>query len=173
MYKKHCGEEYIFMLRPFWSEMDISMEIVTQRYQTYFGDIDRVIDDREEAIQFVSPIVSQLQEKLTHWMKNNSPTFVVKCLLNIFNQCFNLYMSQRAVREKMVDMNISDGDTADLLGSNRNIALDIINSTNLWLENSLLFQNEIKEHYCGKTSTIEVELCIDLYMEPHQERYLY
>ena len=70
---------------------------------------------------------------------------MLKSLYLIFDKCFKYYMAQKSDRQKLVEFYINDNDIIDSFSINRNMALNVINSVNLWLENVLLFQNKVDE----------------------------
>lgn len=64
----------------------------------------------------------------------------------------------------MEENNIYNEELINLLGNNRNIALNIISSVNLWLENCMLFQDNLDLEYSLNFSNIDKNLLIDMYI---------
>lgn len=153
-----------FISRPFWAEMNIPEDFVLCMYQEYFGKEDLIIHSRTDAISFISPILSRVQQELLDWLKSTNSNFTLKSLYLIFDKCFKYYMAQKSDRQKLVEFNINDNDIIDSFSINRNMALNVINSVNLWLENILLFQNKIEEPLTDTSTNIDQKLFIQLYI---------
>ena len=157
-------EEYVFMTRTFWLEMNIPMNLVNQKYRKYFGVDKKVIEDRNEAITILSSIIEQMQSQFVNWQKSENPNAVIKDLYKILDECFTFYIKQKAARRKLVELNINGSSVVDVFVRNRNMAQNVIDSVNLWLENCLLFQKSINKTYDGESFEINQELFIDLYI---------
>ena len=153
-----------FISRPFWAEMNIPEDFVLRMYQEYFGKEDLTIHSRKDAISFISPILSRVQQELLDWLKSTNSNLVLKSLYLIFDKCFKYYVAQKSDRQKLVELNINDNDIIDSFSVNRNMALNVINSINLWLENVLLFQNKVDEPLTDTSSTIDDKLFLQLYI---------
>lgn len=153
-----------FISRPFWEEMNIPEDFVLRMYQEYFGKEERTIHSRKDAISFISPILSRVQLELLDWIKLTNTNLAIKSLYLIFDRCFKYYFVQKADREKLVELNIHDNDIVDSFSITRNMALNVINSVNLWIENILLFQNKIDEQLTDTSFTIDSRLFLQLYI---------
>lgn len=164
MSKQCMDEEYVFMTRTFWLEMNIPMNLVNQKYRKYFGVDKKVIEDRKEAITILSSIIEQMQSQFVNWQKSENPNAVIKDLYKILDECFTFYIKQKAARRKLVELNINGSSVVDVFVRNRNMAQNVIDSVNLWLENCLLFQKSINKTYDGESFEINQELFIDLYI---------
>ena len=139
------NSDAFFMTRDFWSEMNIPNSIVSTLYNKYFGNRCYAIESRTEAIEYITPIVNSLRDEIIDWFKSNNSNQVIKDLYYIFDICFKFYMEQNAARKKLVELNINDEDIVNEFGKNRNMCINVINSINLWLENTLLLQNSIDD----------------------------
>ncbi len=153
-----------FISRPFWTEMNIPEDFVLCMYQEYFGKENLTIHSRKDAISFISPILSRVQQELLDWLKSTNSNLVLKSLYLIFDKCFKYYMTQKSDRQKLVEFNINDNDIIDSFSINRNMALNVINSVNLWLENVLLFQNNVDEPLIDTSTTIDNKLFLQLFI---------
>lgn len=47
----------IFQSRIFWKEIDIPTSCIRKKFKEYFGDQDRVIDDREDVIKVLGKLL--------------------------------------------------------------------------------------------------------------------
>ena len=164
MFNKHGKWEYMFMTRGFWLEMDAPMELVRQKYSQYFGEKNLLIDDRSKAVSALTPIINQLQTNLVTWLKTVNPNSAIKDLYKILDECFRFYMKQKEARKELTNLNINAGEIVEVFGRNRNMARNVIDAVNLWLENSLLYQDAIDEPYERDTFEVNYDLFIDLYI---------
>lgn len=162
MYRRNTG--VFFISRPFWSEMNIPEDLVLNMYKEYFGAEDIAITSRKDAISFISPILARVQQELLDWLNTENSNLVIKSLYLIFDKCFKYYLSQKADRQRLVTLNIHDNDIVDSFSINRNMALNVIDSINLWLENALLYQNNVDELLTAKSTPIDQKLFIQLYI---------
>ena len=158
------NEDAIFMTRDFWSEMNIPHDIVSTLYNKYFGHRCYAIESRADAIEYITPIVNSLRDEIIDWFKSNNSNQVIKDLYYIFDICFKFYMGQKSARKKLVELNINDDDIVNEFGKNRNMCINIINSTNLWLENTLLLQNSIDDALNNSKSEVNAPLFVKLYL---------
>ena len=164
MSDKHRDDSYIFMTRPFWYEMNVSMNLVKQKYAEYLGEEETVIEKRSDAVSLLSRITLQIQELMVQRLKTENPSVVIKDLYKIFDECFHFYMKQKEARKKLTELRINDSSIGDTFEENRNMARSVIDSVNLWLENSVLFQDRIGEPYNQDTFELNQELFIDMYI---------
>lgn len=158
------NEDYIFMARTFWIEMNVPMSLVKWKYREAFGEVERTIETRSEAISFLSQITGQFQEKMVTRLKDENVNAVIKDLYKILDECFHFYMRQKEARYKLVEMKVNDSAIGDVFKENRNMARNVIDSVNLWIENCLLYQESIELHYDLKSFDVNQELFVDLYI---------
>ena len=156
--------DFIFMSQPFWREMGIPQDFVVQKYKEYFGQHKISITSRKDAITFISPVLNRIQSELLDWLNSTGTNQVIKSLYLIFDKCFKFYINQKAARKKLVALNIQDEDINEVFSTNRNFAINVINSANLWIENALLFQNSVDDPLEDKTPTIDPLLFVKLYI---------
>ena len=158
------GNDVIFMTRSFWDEMSIPKSIVQNSYNKFLGHENCLIDSRAQAIDWLTQILSVLKEELIQWLKKTDSNQVIKDLYLILDKCFRFHMAQKEARKQLVVLNITHEDILNVFSENRNIALTVINSVNLWLENSLIFQHSIDNIPLDDSSNINVDLLIKLYL---------
>lgn len=154
----------IFMTRDFWHEMNIPHDIVSTLYNKYFGHRCYAIESRADAIEYITPIVNSLRDEIIDWFKSNNSNQIIKDLYYIFDICFKFYMGQKSARKKLVELNINDDDIVNEFGKNRNMCINVINSTNLWLENTLLLQNSVDDALNNSKSEVNAPLFVKLYL---------
>ena len=158
------GFDALFMTRPFWLEMDVPQSVALNLYKKYLGSESMIITSRTDAIEYILPIVNRLQSEILDWIKSTNTNQVIKDLYQIFDKCFRFYIAEKKARKQLVELNISDADILDTFNCNRNIAVNVINSVNLWLENAILYQNEADPSQVDKGSTTDCELFVKLYL---------
>lgn len=158
------GFNAVFMTRPFWIEMNVPQSIVLKIYKEYLGTASMIITSRAESIEYISPIVNRLQKEILDWIKATNTNQVIKDLYQIFDKCFGLYIAEKEARKQLVELNIADDDILDAFTCNRNMAVNVLNSVNLWLENSVLYQNEADSTQVSENSTADCELFVKLYL---------
>lgn len=158
------NNDAIFMTRDFWSEMNVPRKIVFDIYNEYFGDKSFLIECRIQAIEYLTPIVNILKEEIITWLKANNSNQAIKDLYYIFDICFKFYLAQKTARKKLVELNINDEDIVNEFAKNRNMCVNVINSVNLWLENTLLLQNSIDAPLCNSESKVNANLFVKIYL---------
>jgi hypothetical protein len=154
---------YIFSTRTFWLELNVPKHIVRQKFTEYFGVSDRCLEDRGEAIPFLLKILKGLQKKMISRLKSEDSITVIKDLYKILDECHHFYIRQKKARQKMVEQNVS-APIGDTFESNRNISRNIIDATNIWLENSVIFQNVKEETINDSSFELNQELLVELYI---------
>lgn len=158
------GFNAVFMTRPFWNEMNVPQSIVFKIYKEYLGTASMIIASRTESIEYISPVVNRLQKEILDWVKSTNTNQVIKDLYQIFDKCFGLYIAEKEARKQLVELNIADDDILDAFTCNRNMAVNVLNSVNLWLENAVLYQNEADSSQVSEDSTTNCELFVKLYL---------
>ncbi len=161
--KKANDNMFIFMTRDFWDEHRIPRELVHTKFVEYLGESNRTIDSTEEAISFVRVIIDHLQNKFVNQIRKEGSSLFISKLYNIFDWCFQTYMSEKNNRKELVKLNVAESAMNETLEENKSISLNIISSINLWLENALLFQSDT-ESFSDRKPDVENELIVDLYI---------
>ena len=110
------------------------------------------------------------QEKMVQNMQYMNPKELIAELYKVFDKCFHIYMQEKEVRQTLSKNNIIQEELVDVLAQNRNIATNIIEAINIWLENTVLFQENINKKYRCHKKNIDPSLFVDLYIpkpKPH------
>ncbi|MBE6061890.1 MAG: hypothetical protein E7215_17265 [Clostridium sulfidigenes] len=155
--------DYMFMTRPFWLEMSIPQGVVQNKYYEYFGDKALVLDNRREAINFLSRVIAKMQSQMTDYMKGNNVCYLIKDLYKILDEVFHFYIRQKEARNEMCKINLQNTDVVEVFEDNRNKACNVIDSVNLWLENCLLYQDRA-ENLRETTFDMNNELFVEMYI---------
>ena len=85
MFRRNTNIFYIS--RPFWAEMNIPEDLVLGMYHEYFGKEDLTIHSRKDAISFISPVLSRVQQELLDWLKTTNSNLVLKSLYFLISAC--------------------------------------------------------------------------------------
>lgn len=156
--------EYVFMTRSFWKEINVSEKKVREIYFKYLGHEELHISSREDSIKYLSGITSKLQAEITSEIKSNNPERTIKDLYKILDEVYHFYFQQKEARSKLVEAGINNGEIINVFSENRNMARNVIDSVNLWIENCLLFQDKIADEYDKSNFELNQELCIKMYI---------
>lgn len=147
-----------------WQELNIPQNMVKDEINKYFGIEPKIIDNQDEAIDLLLIVVTEIQNKMINLLKSESSELIILKLYKIFDDCFTFYCKEKRIRSLVEENNIYNEELINLLGNNRNIALNIISSVNLWLENCMLFQDNLDLEYSLNFSNIDKNLLIDMYI---------
>lgn len=156
--------EYVFMTRSFWKEINVSEKKVREIYFKYLGHEELHISSCEDSIKYLSGITSKLQAEITSEIKSNNPERTIKDLYKILDEVYHFYFQQKEARSKLVEAGINNGEIINVFSENRNMARNVIDSVNLWIENCLLFQDKIADEYDKSNFELNQELCIKMYI---------
>lgn len=156
--------DYVFMTRPFWKEIKISEKKAREIYANYLGTEELHISSREESINYLSNITSKILAEMTSVLKNTNPESTIKDLYKILDDVYHFYFRQKKARSQMIEAGINSGRITDTFSENRNMARNVIDSVNLWIENCLLFQDKIDDAYDKKSFELNQELCVRMYI---------
>lgn len=148
----------------FWKQAGISETITNRKFSETFGSESFCIPNRDEAIKYLSNIMDIAQEKMVQNMQYMNPKELIVELYKVFDKCFHIYMQEKEVRQTLSKNNIIQEELVDVLAQNRNIATNIIEATNIWLENTVLFQENINKKYKCHKKNIDPLLFVDLYI---------
>lgn len=156
--------DYVFMTRPFWKEIKVSEKMVREIYANYLGTEVLHISSREESINFLSNITSKIQTEMTSALKSTNPESTLKDLYKILDDVHRFYFFQKEARNKLIEAGINNSKIIDTFSENRNIARNLIDAVNLWIENCLLFQDKKDEAYDEQSFELNQELCVRMYI---------
>lgn len=157
---------FIFQARPFWYSMRVPMKKLKKRYSEFFGESNKVIDNRDEALKILINILSAIQnEMVTKLQSENSFDMFMK-LYYIFDEVHCYYLQEKEARGKIASINVDSLNVIDTFVENRNIMRNIIDACNVWIENCVLMQHDIKEMSKAGTRCfkMDIDLLIDLYL---------
>jgi hypothetical protein len=155
---------YTFGTRILWLELNISRRLVKDKFVEYFGGDERTIEERKGAVAFLIDITGKLQEKMVQRFEAKDTRDTLKSLYKIFDEVHHFYLRQKEARAELTKLNVSEGEIIEVFEQNRNIARNIIDATNIWIENCVLHQNLIAEHMDSSSFELDNELLIDMYI---------
>lgn len=153
----------MFCSRGFWQEFNISKRKVTKKYIEYFGENDCLITDRKDAISKLNNVVALIQKNMVERINVDENYTIIKDLCGILNECHKFYIMEKEIRTNLIERNVSFESITDVLEQNRNICRDIIDSTNIWIENCLLLQKGNRNNIDGNLK-FDCDLMIDIYI---------
>lgn len=152
-----------FSSRIIWLELGVPRKLVCEKYAEFFGSEDVTLD-KEQALNLLNGISTRLQEKMMTRFTTTDSRANLKALYKIFDEVHHFYMRQKEERRELVRANISEGDIVDVFEINRNISRNIIDSTNIWIENCVLHQNLKSDYKENSSCDLEHDLLIDVYI---------
>lgn len=154
---------FVFSTRIIWLELDIPQKLVYKRYSECFGNKNKTLD-KETSLTLLIDITTKLQEKMMARFASTDTRENLKALYKIFDEVYRFYISQREARQELMKNNISKGEIVDLFEVNRNISRNIIEATNIWIENCVLHQNLKSDYKENSSFDLDHELLIDIYI---------
>jgi len=154
---------YIFSTRSMWLELGIPNRIVKRKFREYFGEENIEIRTREEAAKLLDFIIKDIQNKMLERITERDTRYFINDLLKIFDTVFEFYMMQKNVRSEMKKIGVADGAAYEMFEINKHICRNIIDSTNIWFENTVLHQ-VLKEERIEKNQSLNSELLLDIYI---------
>lgn len=153
--------DYIFMTRTFWLEMKVPNTLVLKIYKKYFGEESLTIENNEKAIAYLLPIVSKLQDEFVDRLKTDNSKNFVKDLYKILDEVWRFYFRQKEARFELGKLR-ANSPIEDTFAVNRNMARNVIDAINLWLENCVLYQDTLSVPYDSKSFEVNQELFVEL-----------
>ena len=150
----------IFITEDFWRKMEIPSKKKQEIFYKYFGKTNQKIDNTDDAISYLKEILDRLQEEMVRDFSNGNSKRVTYELLKIQDKCFKNYYWEKEDRDELVKSRIDSSHIQDIYGTNRNIAQDILYGINIWIENSVLLQQNIEEKLEVHKENIDIELCL-------------
>lgn len=156
----------MFQTRSFWDIMKIPRRKIKDRFKYFFGESNKTIEDRQEALNVLMNITSTIQEEMVERFRSESTYGMLLKLYFIFDEVHSLYLTEKEIRVDLVKRNIDNTEVVDALATNRNIERDIIDASNIWIENCVLYQHDldIKKLNVKKEFVMDYSLIIDMYL---------
>lgn len=161
MFGKQSGFDYIFMTRSFWLEMQVPNALVLRKYKEYFGEEKQTITESADAVAYLSAIIGGLQDKFVKRLQTDNPKNTIKDLYKILDEVWHFYFNQKEARHELGKLR-ANSDIEDTFAANRNMARNVIDATNLWLENAVLYQDNLSLPYDSKSFNVNQELFVEL-----------
>ena len=154
---------YVFSTRIIWLELNVPMYLVHQKFRGYFGDTNQNLS-KQPAKAFLSDIVSKIQFKMLRRFKDNDTRIFLVKLFKILDEVQHFYIRQRKAREKLIELNVSNEPITETFEKNRNIARNIIDSVNIWIENCTLHENLCDSYEQNNKFELDYDLLLDIYI---------
>ena len=156
----------IFQTISFWDGMRIPRKRIRDRFNFFFGESNKKIENRQEALDVLLNVTSTIQEKMVLRLKSESTYEILLKLYFIFDEVHSIYLLEKEIRAALVEKNIDNETIIDALVSNRNIERDIIDACNIWIENCVLYQHDldIKNLNIKEEFMMDYSLIIDMYL---------
>ncbi len=152
----------ISFVRPFWAEMEIPLDLVKQEYLKYLSDENESSYNTDDAIEYLRCVIEKIQNDLIGWEKNRNARNVIIDLYTILDKCFRFYIKEKKERTKLAKYNVNHDKIYEI---NRNMALNVITSINMWLDNTLIFQNVgLESTPIADSPDVNDKLFVDLYI---------
>lgn len=156
----------IFQTISFWNSMRIPHKRIKDRFNYFFGESNKKIENRQEALDILLNVTSTIQEEMVLRLKSESTYGMLLKLYFIFDEVHSIYLSEKEIRAALVEKNIDNEKIIDALVINRNIERDIIDACNIWIENCVLYQHDldIKNLNIKEEFIMDYSLIIDMYL---------
>lgn len=157
---------FIFQTRSFWKQMHISRRLLNKRFKHFFGEIDREIEDRNDAMQVLMNVISEIQEGMVERIRKEDTYGILLKLYFIFDEVHSLYLKEKEARTNLVKQNIDAQELLDDFINNSQIERNIIEACNIWIENCVLLQHDldIKNLKLKKQFVMDYNLIIDMFL---------
>lgn len=155
-----------FGTRSFWLKMHVPKKELRIRIEHFFGKTNRIIDDRKEAIKILLNVTSTIQEEMVKRIKTETTCGMLMKLYYIFDEVHSMYMHEKEVRDQLVKNGVDNGNVIDQFISNAHIQRNIIDASNIWIENSILLQHDVdwSSKNVKNEFKMDSQLLIDLFL---------
>ncbi len=155
--------DYVFMTRPYWLELSVPQNVVSDRFKEYFGNDIVELSTRKEAVDYLLTVTGKIQEKMVLQLQGDKASCLLKDLYKILDEAFHFYFRQKEARKKLSELNIQEESILDVFEENRNKLCNVIDAVNLWIENAVLLDNNLDD--CKDRSfNVNNELFVDMYI---------
>lgn len=157
---------FIFQTRSFWKQMHIPRRLLNKRFKHFFGETDREIEDRNDAMQVLMSVISEIQEGMVERIRKEDTYGILLKLYYIFDEVHSLYLKEKEARTNLVKQNIDAQELLDEFINNSQIERNIIEACNIWIENCVLLQHDldIKHLNLKKQFVMDYNLIIDMFL---------
>lgn len=156
----------MFQTMSFWDGMRIPRRKLKKRFKSFFGENNRTIEDRQEALDVLMNITSTIQNEMVARLEAENTYGMLLKLYFIFDEVHSLYLAEKEIRAELAEKNIDNNEVVDAFTINRNIERDIIDACNIWIENCVLYQHDldIQNLNVKKEFVMDHSLIIDMYL---------
>ncbi|WP_430489368.1 hypothetical protein [Rossellomorea marisflavi] len=162
-FQNNEDEIMLFGTRSLWYEIGVNPEVAKKYFTEYFGEEERKIRNRKEAIEILDEIIKEIQLKMKARMEKTDAKIFINQLQNMFTKIYQIYIEQKTVRANLKLRNIRDGAALEIYEINKQISKCLIDGISVWIENALLYQSfNIKEN--NHNEGFDIELLIDVYI---------
>ena len=134
----------LFKVVSIWKRMKVPKRKLQRRFKYFFGKENKVIDDRTKAIEMLRKIITTVQNEMIERIKNDGTYETLLKIYYIFDEIHSIYLSEKEFRVNVLKYgNNGNSEIVDILLTNSKIERNIIDASNIWLENCLLFQHDL------------------------------
>lgn len=155
---------FVFGSRIIWLELGIPYKLRHEKFKEYFGEKDFVIENKKDSIAVLIKIINKIQEKMIKRIQVQDTTNTLKSLYKILDECYHFYYREKKTRIELANLNVRGERITDTLEQNRNISRNIIDATNIWIENTVLLHVVKDTAYKDTTFDLDKELLLELYI---------
>ena len=158
----------IFQARSFWLQFRIPISFVREKFLFYFGNEETEVKDLKEAHRIIFNALKTSQDLIFKRIEDSGALDSLLKISYIFGEVQSYYFSEKGARRKLVKNNISQKGLVDTFEENRDIMRCILDASNIWIDNCILYQKEddqrISEKMVRKLFMMDMDLLIDLYV---------
>lgn len=152
----------LFIVTDLWSELMIPQEIVRSRYKNYYdGEITL---NNESATVVLFGILDKCKKSIIDYITSSNIEDILLELGLDLNIIYSLYKEQRKKREFVKSKGIRNIELANNMLQYMSISRNLINSINLWIENTVIINNNYTNNRVNKTREEKIIFLIDLYI---------
>lgn len=150
----------VFTTRSIWLELGIPKETLSTQIASIFGYTNETLD-YEKGIECLGVAVNKLQHELIERFKKSERDDELGKLLTVHHHIYQFYEHEKRTRAKLIKYDTGQ-NVFDTFLTNRNICRNIIDATNLWIENALLLAPKVTDE--PETYYIELDTSLVITM---------
>ena len=158
----------MFQTRPFWLQFGVPLSLVREKFLFYFGYEETEIKDLRKANKIIFRALSTSQERLLNRIKSSGVLDTLLKISCIFDEVQSYYFSEKSAQRKLVKNSIFHNGVVDVFEENRDIMRCILDASNIWAENCILYQKEddqvCSEQVFRESFIMDFDLLVDLYI---------